>query len=97
MGLDPTAVVDERLRVHGIDGLRVIDGSIMPTVVSGNMGIPACLRRCRPRFRLYRPTGTGLPWLCRASAARRGGGSAACCAPVKMIGLAGGRRRECGD
>jgi choline dehydrogenase len=29
-------VVDERLRVHGIGGLRVIDGSIMPTVVSGN-------------------------------------------------------------
>jgi len=50
------------------------------------LGIPACLRRCRPRCRLYRPTGTGLPWLCCASAARRGGGSAACCAPVKMIG-----------
>ena len=50
------------------------------------LGIPACLRRCRPRCRLYRPTGTGLPWICCASAARRGGGSAACCAPVKMIG-----------
>jgi choline dehydrogenase len=36
MGSDPAAVVDERLRVHGIDGLRVIDASIMPTVVSGN-------------------------------------------------------------
>ncbi len=36
MGSDPSAVVDERLRVHGIDGLRVIDASIMPTVVSGN-------------------------------------------------------------
>jgi hypothetical protein len=34
------------------------------------LGIPACLRRCRPRCRLYRPTGTGLPWLCCASAAR---------------------------
>ena len=50
------------------------------------LGIPACLRRCRPRCRLYRPTVTSLPWLCCASAARRGGGSAACCAPVKMIG-----------
>jgi len=36
MGGDPTAVVDERLRVHGIDRLRVVDGSIMPTLVSGN-------------------------------------------------------------
>jgi choline dehydrogenase len=35
-GPDAKAVVDERLRVRGIDGLRVIDGSIMPTVVSGN-------------------------------------------------------------
>jgi choline dehydrogenase len=36
MGSDATAVVDERLRVRGIGGLRVVDGSIMPTVVSGN-------------------------------------------------------------
>jgi choline dehydrogenase-like flavoprotein len=36
MGRDPTAVVDDRLRVHGIDRLRVVDGSVMPTVVSGN-------------------------------------------------------------
>jgi choline dehydrogenase len=36
MGCDPIAVVDERLRVHGIERLRVVDGSIMPTVVSGN-------------------------------------------------------------
>ncbi len=36
MGGDPKAVVDERLRVRGIERLRVADGSIMPTVVSGN-------------------------------------------------------------
>jgi choline dehydrogenase len=36
MGSDSTAVVDARLRVHGIERLRVVDGSIMPTLVSGN-------------------------------------------------------------
>ena len=36
MGSDSTAVVDERLRVRGVERLRVVDGSIMPTVVSGN-------------------------------------------------------------
>jgi choline dehydrogenase len=36
MGLDPMAVVNPELRVHGIAGLRVADASIMPTVVSGN-------------------------------------------------------------
>jgi choline dehydrogenase len=36
MGSDPLAVVDARLRVHGMQGLRVADGSVMPTLVSGN-------------------------------------------------------------
>ncbi|MCL4156460.1 UNVERIFIED_CONTAM: hypothetical protein GTU68_039144 [Idotea baltica] len=36
MGGDTGAVVDARLRVNGIDGLRVADASIMPTLVSGN-------------------------------------------------------------
>ncbi|MCB1719553.1 MAG: hypothetical protein KDK05_30825, partial [Candidatus Competibacteraceae bacterium] len=36
MGSDPQAVVDDQLRVRGVAGLRVADGSIMPTLVSGN-------------------------------------------------------------
>jgi choline dehydrogenase len=36
MGVDPMAVVDPELRVHGIESLRVVDASIMPTVISGN-------------------------------------------------------------
>lgn len=42
MGPGPNAVVDERLRVHGIEGLRVADGSIMPTMASGNTNA-ACI------------------------------------------------------
>jgi choline dehydrogenase-like flavoprotein len=43
MGSDPNAVVDERLRVRGFEALRVIDASIMPTVVSGNTNAAAVM------------------------------------------------------
>ena len=43
MGGDPLAVVDARLRVHGVAGLRVVDCSIMPALVSGNTHWPALM------------------------------------------------------
>ena len=43
MGSDAMAVTDERLRVHGVGGLRVVDCSIMPTLVSGNTSAPAVM------------------------------------------------------
>jgi choline dehydrogenase len=43
MGRDELAVVDDRLRVHGVDALRVIDASIMPRIVSGNTNAPTVM------------------------------------------------------
>ena len=40
---DPMAVVDERLRVLGLGGLRVIDASVMPTITSGNTNTPTAM------------------------------------------------------
>jgi choline dehydrogenase len=43
MGNDPLAVVDDRLAVHGVQGLRVIDASIMPRITSGNTNAPTVM------------------------------------------------------
>ena len=43
MGNDPLAVVDDRLKVHSMEGLRVIDASVMPAVTSTNTNAPTIM------------------------------------------------------
>ena len=40
---DPLAVVDERLRLHGLRGIRIVDASVMPTITSGNTNTPTAM------------------------------------------------------
>lgn len=43
MGTDAMAVTDPQGRVHGVDGLRVVDASLMPLIVSGNLNAPTIM------------------------------------------------------
>jgi choline dehydrogenase-like flavoprotein len=57
MGIDRLAVVDPQLRVHGVQGLRVADCSVMPQLVSGNPNAPTIM--IAERLAEFLKTGSG--------------------------------------
>src|SRR5471032_1511140 len=67
---DPAAVVDNRLRVIGVDGLRVVDASVMPTITSGNTNSPTLMiaERASDMIREDRRARVGGSWSAQTSA-----------------------------
>jgi choline dehydrogenase len=61
MGRDPRAVVDAALRVHGVEGLRVVDASIMPAIIRGhpNATVMMIAEKAAERMAADRRAGTG--------------------------------------
>jgi choline dehydrogenase-like flavoprotein len=57
MGPDPNFVVDPRLKVHGIEALRVCDASVFPNLIAGNTNAPAMMVGWRGRRSSWR-----MPW-----------------------------------
>ena len=43
MGIDKMAVVDENLKIHGLQNIRVVDASVMPEIPSGNLNAPTLM------------------------------------------------------
>ena len=43
MGIDKSAVVDQKLKIHGLEGIRVADASVLPEITSGNLNAPVIM------------------------------------------------------
>lgn len=76
MGTDDMAVVDHEGRVHGVDGLRVVDASIMPIITTGNLNAPTIMiaEKIADRIRNRPPLArANVPYYVANGAPARGG------------------------